>query len=129
MRASRNVQKGLSGGTKTDGRAFLRMNRGAVHWADLPEGGRRPVVILTRSPGIPVRSRVTVAPVTRTVRGIAAEVPVGRPEGLPRDSVVNVDELLTLDQRRVDPAPSGMLGPVKLRELEVAIHYALDLRH
>lgn len=106
------------------------MRRGEVHWADLPQGhGRRPVVIVTRDLVIPVRNRVTVAPITRSVRGIGVEVQVGRPEGLAHDSVVNADEIVTVEKRAVDPDPVGTLGPVKLRELEAAIHFALDLRH
>ena len=106
------------------------MRRGEVHWADLPHGhGRRPIVILTRDLVIPVRSRVTVAPITRSVRGIGVEVQVGPVEGLAHDSVVNVDEIVTVVKRDIDPDPIGTLGPVKLRELEAAIHFALDLRH
>lgn len=105
------------------------MKRGEVHWAHLPEGfGRRPVVILSRDAVLPVRDRVTVAPISRTIREIRSEVPVGRPEGLGFDSVVNTDEILTIPKRRLDPEPIGSLGPVKIRELEAAIHYALDLR-
>jgi len=36
---------------------------------------------------------------------------------------------VTVEKRDVDPDPIGTLGPVKLRELEAAIHFALDLRH
>ena len=105
------------------------MRRGEVHWADLSEGfGRRPVVIISRDAVLPIRDRVTVAPITRTVRGIRSEVPVGVAEGLRRDSVVNIDEILTIPKEMVHQAAAGSLGPVKLRELESAIHYALDLR-
>ena len=105
------------------------MRRGDVHWAHLPEGfGRRPVVVLSRDAVIPVRDRVTVAPVSRTIREIRSEVAVGGAEGLEHDSVVNTDEILTIPKRRLDLEPAGSLGPVKLRELEAAIHYALDLR-
>jgi mRNA interferase MazF len=105
------------------------VRRGEVHWADLPEGfGRRPVVILSRDAVIPVRTRITIAPITRTVHEIRSEVSVGGLEGLTRDSVVNTDEILTVLKRRLDPETIGSLGPVKLRELESAIHYALDLR-
>jgi mRNA-degrading endonuclease toxin of MazEF toxin-antitoxin module len=62
------------------------------------------------------------------MRTILSEVPVGAREGLPRDSVVNTDEILTIPKRRLDPEPIGALGPVKIRELEAALHYALDLR-
>ncbi len=105
------------------------MNRGELHWAHLPEGfGRRPVVVLSRDVVISLRDRVTVAPISRTIREIRSEVPVGAREGLAYDSVVNTDEILTIPKRRLDPDPLGALGPVKLRELAAAIHYALDLR-
>ena len=105
------------------------MRRGEVRWALLPEGfGRRPVVILSRDVVLPVRDRVTVAPISRTVREIRSEVPVGAMEGLLHDSVVNTDEILTVPKRMLDRDVIGSLGPVKLRELEEAIHYALDLR-
>ena len=45
-----------------------------------------------------------------------------------RDGIVNTDEILTIPKHRLDPEPIGALGPVKLRELEAALHYALDLR-
>ena len=77
---------------------------------------------------IPVRTRVTVAPISRTVRELRSEVAIGVGEGLAHDSVVNTDEILTVRKERLDPEAIGSLGPVKLRELETAIHYALDLR-
>lgn len=104
------------------------MKRGEVHWAYLPEGhGRQPIVILTGDTIIPARSRLTVAPITRRARAIRSEVPLGPTEGLPHDVVVNVDEIVTIERRAVDPDPIGLLGPVKLRELEAAIHNALTL--
>jgi mRNA interferase MazF len=104
--------------------------RGEVHWAVLPESfGLRPVVVLSRDVVLPVRDRVTVAPITRTIREIRSEVPVGTAEGLQDDSVVNSDEILTIRKHWLDPEAIGSLGPVKLRELDAAIHYALDLRH
>ncbi len=105
------------------------MRRGEVRWASLPEGfGRRPVVILSRDVVLPVRDRVTVAPISRTIREIRSEIAVGAPEGLDHDSAVNMDEILTVPKRWLDTDPIGSLGPVKLRELDAAIHYALDLR-
>jgi len=105
------------------------VRRGEVRWAVLPEGfGRRPVVILSRDAVLPVRGRVTVAPISRTIREIRSEVPVGDREGLQHDSVVNTDEILTVPKRLLDADAVGSLGPVKLRELDAAIHYALDLR-
>ncbi len=106
------------------------MRRGEVYWADLPLGyGRRPVVILTRSAVADVRTRVTVAPVTRRARKIGSEVPVGRAEGLGRASVVNVDNVLTVAKESLDPDPIGRLGEKARRELDGALRWALDIRH
>ena len=105
------------------------MKRGEVYWADLPLGyGRRPVVVLTRSTVADVRTRVTVAPVTRRARKIRSEVPIGRAEGLTRLSVVNVDNVLTVPKELLEPEPIGRLGDAANRKLDGAIRWALDIR-
>lgn len=105
------------------------VRRGDVFWARLPQGyGRRPVVILTRDAAIGVRTRVTVAPITRTRRGIRSEVPVGRGEGLPADSVVSADNILTVPKSLFGRRRTGVLGARKRAELDRAIRYALDIR-
>ncbi|MGA7281180.1 MAG: type II toxin-antitoxin system PemK/MazF family toxin, partial [Acidimicrobiia bacterium] len=71
--------------------------RSEIYWADLGEvGGRRPVCILTRDKVIAVLDRVTCAPITRTVRGIPSEVAVGPEHGLPREAVINCDNIITI---------------------------------
>jgi mRNA interferase MazF len=62
---------------------------GQVWWADLDKV--RPVVILTRGRVAPLLSRVLVAPVTSTARGLATEVVVGTAEGVREGSVANLD--------------------------------------
>jgi mRNA-degrading endonuclease toxin of MazEF toxin-antitoxin module len=105
------------------------MKRGEVYWADLPLGyGRRPVVVVTRSAVADVRARVTVAPVTRRVRKIRSEIPVGRAEGLGRSSVVNVDNLLTVPKDLLEPGPVGRLEKASRRRLDEALRWALDIR-
>ena len=105
------------------------MKRGEVYWADLPLGyGRRPVVVLTRGAVADVRSRVTVAPVTRRARRIRSEVPVGRAEGLERASVVNLDNVLTVPRELLEPEPLGRLGPRASARLDAALCWALDIR-
>jgi mRNA interferase MazF len=104
------------------------VRRGEVFWGDLGSGGRRPVVILTRSGAIGVRTRVTVAPVTTTIRGIRSEVPVGPEEGLAQDSVISCDNLLTLDKRAFDLNPVGRLDPATLARLDAALRFALKIR-
>lgn len=41
----------------------------------------RPVVVLTRQETLPLLHTVTVAPITRTVRGVPSEVLIGTEEG------------------------------------------------
>jgi len=103
------------------------VRRGEVWWADLPPPlGHRPVVLLTRDSAYAVRLSVTVAPVTRRVRGLLAEVPLGPADGLPRPSVVNVDNINTIPKFSVQEY-IATLSAAKLQAVEAAIHFALGL--
>ena len=51
--------------------------RGEIWWGEAPDAKGRPYLILTRDEAVPVLRTILVAPVTRTVRGIPTEVPVG----------------------------------------------------
>ena len=72
---------------------------------------------------------MTCAPLTRTIRAIASEVVVGPGEGLPERCVISRDHLVTLPTAVLDDPPVGMLGPLKLEELDVSLRYALDIQH
>ena len=68
--------------------------RGEVWWCELPEIGRRPVVVLSRDAAIPRLRRALIGPCTTTIRGIPTEVqlePTDDP--VPRSSVVNLDSV------------------------------------
>lgn len=69
------------------------MNRGEVWWAERPEEGRRPYVILTRQSAIPVLNGVLAVPATRTARGIPTEVRVGVEDGMPEECVLSLDKM------------------------------------
>ncbi|MEX2280587.1 MAG: type II toxin-antitoxin system PemK/MazF family toxin [Acidimicrobiia bacterium] len=56
--------------------------QGELWWAEA-EDKRRPVLVVTRSAAIPVLTMIVVAPVTRTLRSIPTEVPLGPGDGLP----------------------------------------------
>ena len=83
--------------------------RGEVWWAE-SEDLRRPVLVVTRDAAIPVLGSILIAPITRTVRGIPTEVPLGRDEGLPRPCAASFDNLQPVYKawltRRI-----GALGP------------------
>jgi mRNA interferase MazF len=61
----------------------------------------RPVLILTDEPVLHVLSRVTVAPLTSTVRGVASEVVLGQQDGMRQPCAVNLHNLVTVDQTAV----------------------------
>lgn len=66
--------------------------QGEIWWAEA-EDKRRPVLVVTRSEAVPVLTWVVVAPVTRTVRNIPTEIPVGPDQGLPVASAASFDNL------------------------------------
>ncbi|HEU4355193.1 MAG TPA: type II toxin-antitoxin system PemK/MazF family toxin [Actinomycetota bacterium] len=68
--------------------------RGEVWWGEAPDAKGRPYLVLTRDEAIPVLRSVLVAPVTRGIRGIPTEVPLGPEEGLPADGVASLDNVL-----------------------------------
>ena len=66
--------------------------QGDIWWAEA-EDRRRPVLVVTRDEAIPVLTRILVAPVTRTVRGIPTELPLEPDDGLPQSCAASFDNL------------------------------------
>ncbi len=88
----------------------------------------RPVVVLTRETARPSMTKVTVAPITTTVRGLTSEVHVGPENGLDRDGVISLDNAMTI--------PADLLGDLigiltsdqdRLLARAVVLAYDLDL--
>jgi mRNA interferase MazF len=100
------------------------VKRGDIWWANVDK--RRPVVLVSRDEAYGVRSLVIVAPATTKVRGYAVELKVGRREGLPRECVINCDWLVTLPKEDLIERAGSLAGP-KLRQLDDALRFALDL--
>jgi len=104
------------------------MRRGEVRWAELPSPiGRRPVLLLSRDAAYRVRTSVTVAMVTRTIRNIPSEVLLEHEDGLPVKCVVNLDDILTIPKSRLTERIT-QLSPDKMTAVAKAIAFALDLR-
>ena len=72
------------------------MNRGEIWWAEHPEIGRRPYLILTRQAAIPVVNRLLVAPATRTIRGIPTEVELDESDGMPQPCALSFDNVTVM---------------------------------
>jgi mRNA interferase MazF len=96
-----------------------------IRWARLPEPiGRRPLLLLSRSEAFRYLSRVLVAEITTTVRGIPQEVPLGKEEGLQRASVANMDNVHTVPKAYLKGL-IGTLGAGREREVKRALGYTL----
>jgi mRNA interferase MazF len=103
------------------------MKRGEVWVADLPPPDkRRPVVLVSREEAYGLREQLTVAPITTRLRAIASHVPVGRDDGLERESAINCDQVLTLHRSRLK-SRIGPLSRSKIEELDTALRFSLGL--
>jgi mRNA interferase MazF len=95
-----------------------------IHLARLDK--TRPVLVLTRELVRPHLRRVTVAPITPTVRGLSTEVVVGVRNGLDHVSVVNLDNILTIPAADLG-RQVGFLHSDQEQALSDAITAAFDL--
>lgn len=112
------------------------VRRGAIYWADLgaPRGSkpakRRPVLVIQSDPYNASRLATTLAAViTSNTRLAAAPGNVFLPataSGLPRDSVVNVAALVTLDKSDLR-AQAGTLTSSLMADVDRGLRRALGL--
>jgi mRNA interferase MazF len=96
-----------------------------IHLAHLDKA--RPVLVLTREPVRAAMRRVTVAPITSTVKGLSTEVPVGTVNGLDQASVVSCDTIITIDKAALG-RHLGFLFEHQEHELATAVVNAFALR-
>lgn len=90
--------------------------RGEVWWAELPDLGRRPVLVLTRDGVIDALEAVIVATVTTRRRDIPTEVAVDGNDGMPRECVISLDNLATERKAHLVERITR-LGPDKMAEV------------
>lgn len=95
-----------------------------IHAARLDK--TRPVLILTRELVRPHMRTVTVAPITRTIRGLSTEVALGPVNGLSEPSVVSCDNITTIPAESLG-GQIGVLLDRQERALGEAIQAAFDL--
>ncbi len=72
------------------------MTRGEVWWAEHPEAGRRPFMVLTREAAVPVLRSVLAVPATRTIREIPTEVVLTEEDGMPERCALSFDNVTTV---------------------------------
>ena len=86
------------------------MKRGDICWVELPDEKRRPGLVLTRAEAIPVMRRVTVAYLTRTIRGIPSEVRLGTSDGMPGECVISLDNVRTVSKAILSDPITSLAG-------------------
>lgn len=104
------------------------MQRGEVWWGELPPPvGRRPLLLLSRDSAYTIRTSVTVAVITRTIRSIPSEVQLTEQDGMPVRCAVNLDNIITIPRAMLLDRITK-LSAVKMHDVTKAIIFALDLR-
>jgi mRNA interferase MazF len=63
---------------------------------ETPDAKSRPAVVLVRNEAIDLLTSITVAPLTRTRRGIPSEIELGSDEGIGVECVATFDNLVTV---------------------------------
>ena len=101
------------------------LERGEIRLYRFPAPDKaRPVLILTRGEALHYLGKVSVAPVTSTIRGVASEVLLDTDDGMKHPSVVNLHNIVTVAKsgigRRV-----AKLSEKKLLDVCRAITYSL----
>ena len=105
----------------------LPVSQGDIYYCHFEEPVKdRPVLILSRSEINAVRANVVVALVTRTVRHIPLEIPVGKAEGLPKDGVVSLGDIHTVPKSLLSEK-KGEITPGQMEKVAegLKIHFAL----
>ena len=100
--------------------------RGEVWWCELPEIGRRPVIVLSRDAAIPRLRRTLIGPCTTTIRGIPTEVLLEPPDDpIPLVSVVNLDSVESVSVGTLVER-LGRLSDDRMRRICEALEIAVD---
>ncbi len=104
---------------------MIALQRGQVWWGEIENVGRRPFLVMSRPAAIPVLNSVLAAPVTRTVRGIPTELPLGPDDGMPTDCAASFDNLKVVPKANlVDHICT--LQPARLAEACTALRTAVN---
>jgi mRNA interferase MazF len=101
------------------------MRRAEVRWYRFSRPDKkRPVLLLTRDSALEFLGKVTIAPVTSTVRDIPSEVVLTTEDGMSRECAINLDHVQTVSKSRLG-AVITILGPKRMLEVRSALLFAL----
>ena len=119
-----------------DNTANVRVQRGDIFFANLDPGvgseqqGRRPVLVLQNNVGKKFSPTIIVAPITSYVQKNRLPTHVLLTEeisGLDRDSIVLLEQIRTIDKKRL-LGKIGELSKVALMRIEQAAQVSLGLK-
>ena len=100
--------------------------RGEVWWCELPDIGRRPVVVLSRDSAIPRLRRTLIGPCTTTIRDLPSEVVLEPGEDpVPLRSAVNLDSVESVSTG-VLVERLGRLSDLRMEQVCAALAVAVD---
>jgi mRNA interferase MazF len=104
------------------------VRRGEIRWYTFAAPDkRRPVLLLTRDEIIHSLGEIIVAPVTRTIRGIATEVVLTPDDGMPVACALNFDHVSLARKARIGPALAAF-PEARWPEVERALLLACGFR-
>lgn len=86
----------------------------------------RPALVLTREAARGAMTKVTLAPITTTIKGLSSEVRVGPTNGLDRDSALALDNVVTVPVELLGRT-LGYLTAAQEAQLARAVVLAYDL--
>jgi mRNA interferase MazF len=101
------------------------LTRGEVRFFRFaPPDKQRPVLVLTRASSLDYLSRVTVAPITSTIRAVPSEVVLTVEDGMKQPCAVNLHNLVTVQVEALGRRIT-QLSATRMREVCAAIAFAL----
>ena len=89
-----------------------------------PPDKQRPVLVLTRDSAVSYLTRVTVAPISSTIRGVPSEVALGLDDGMKRPCAVNLHNVVTVSKEHLGRRVA-QLDERRMREVCDALGFAL----
>jgi len=105
------------------------LERGEIRLYRFPAPDKeRPVLVLTRRSALGYRARVTVAPITSTIRGVPSEVTLGIEDGMKQPCAVNLHNVVTVAGDRLGRRVA-QLGAERMRQVCAALAFALECGH
>lgn len=101
------------------------VTRGEIRLVTFPAPDKaRPALVLTRDSALSYLTKVTVAPITSTVRGVPSEVALGPDDGMKSVCAVNLHNVVTIEKRRLGRRVA-QLDSARMREVCAALGFAL----